>query len=149
MTDEDLMVQATSDMLDGWCGPGRHRQHGRIVIMGWNRLPGGPAGDDDAYAIQVVQTGAGMWAQPEDVLLDLRRPECRDRAVRVLAKRWRITPTEAATGLGRAMDGDPRALSYLSDAQAPDLTDIPADLPSDLRAAAALGACLRAPEVAS
>lgn len=83
MSDERLMIPATTALLDGWCGPVQLETQGR----GW--LPG--VAMDGVIAILTVHGECKAVdvldrRKLEYVRLDLSRAECRDRVARVVAE---------------------------------------------------------------
>lgn len=159
----DLLLKATPELLDGWCGPVVGRPAGnegtRYAHVPWSA-------HERHYA---SSSGYSVLTDAlADVYLDLARAECRDRVARVVATRWQIPVRHTAPNweewwpqsdapqwrLGYAARGEGRAHvmfhqrrprhMYQNDIVVPALASIPADAPPDLRAARALVLCAEA-----
>lgn len=79
----DLLLPATPELLDGWCGPVvlRVDEHDAEVVVVTYRP------DTNMVGISYKRQPyiEGQWAPLDCILLDLSRAECRDRVARVLA----------------------------------------------------------------
>lgn len=90
--DDRLLIKATPELLEGWCGPVRVPDPAWRSAAVW-----GPSEDPDCPGCWLTWApflGLQQWIA-DQIRLDLSRAECRDRVVRVLAWECRYVPEGA------------------------------------------------------
>ena len=102
-----MMLEAWPELLEGWCGP---------VVVRWKNGEPDPGCAFDGEILFEEDDGWGAlapWAAAT-IHLDLGRPECRDRVLRVLAARIGMPVPHLGCLLVWALEPEPETAEAVS-----------------------------------